>query len=470
MAKVSRRTFLPILTSLAGLPRAVWPAAAATPETSFPADFVWGASTSSYQIEGAVDADGRRQSIWDVFSHTPGKVKHDDTGDVACDHYHRWPEDLDLLARGGFNAYRFSTAWPRILPAGSGAVEPRGLDFYDRLVDGLAARGVTPWLCLYHWDLPQPLQDSGGWLNRDIADKFADYAGIVARRLSDRVKHWAMFNEANVHALFGYGVGGHAPGLVGLSNMLSAIHHQNLAQGRAVQALRAERADLRLGTVANISPVRPSAHRDEDRRAVVRFDAVWNGALLDPLFKGVYPSAIADEIAPFVHSDDLQVAKQPVDFFGLNYYAPAYVVDAPQSLFGAWFGAVPPGTRFTAIGWPIDAGGLTETLIRLRDDYGNPEIYVTENGACYDDPLAADGTVNDQDRIAYLREHFGAARAALAAAVNLRGYFVWSLLDNFEWSEGYSRRFGLVHIDFATLKRTPKASFAYLAETIRNRG
>src|SRR3984885_5014257 len=197
MPIVSRRTFLPILASFAGLPRVVWPAGAATQDTSFPADFVWGASTSSYQIEGAVDADGRGQSIWDVFSHTPGKVKHDDTGDVACDHYHRWAEDLDLLARGGFNAYRFSTAWPRILPAGSGAVEPRGLDFYDRVVDGLLARGVTPWLCLYHWDLPQALQESGGWLNRDIADKFADYARIVARRLSDRVKHWAMFNEAN---------------------------------------------------------------------------------------------------------------------------------------------------------------------------------------------------------------------------------------------------------------------------------
>jgi beta-glucosidase len=265
-------------------------------------------------------------------------------------------------------------------------------------------------------------------------------------------------------------MGSHAPGLVGLSNMFSAIHHQNLAQGRALQALRAERAGLRLGTVANISPVHPSADRDQDRHAVTRFDAVWNGALLDPLFKGVYPSAIAGEMAPFVRSDDLQVMRQQVDFFGLNYYAPAYVADAPQTLFGAWFGAAPPGTRFTSFGWPIDASGLTETLIRLRDEYGNPETYVTENGACYDDVPAADGTVNDQDRIAYLREHIGAVRAALAAAVNVRGYFVWSLLDNFEWSEGYGRRFGLVQVDFATLRRTPKASFAYLAETIRNRG
>jgi beta-glucosidase len=377
---------------------------------------------------------------------------------------------VELLASGGFSAYRFSTAWPRILPAGAGAVEQRGLDFYDRLVDGLVARGVTPWLCLYHWDLPQALQDQGGWLNRDIAEKFADYARVVAHRLGDRVKHWAMFNEANIHALFGHGMGSHAPGLTGLSNLQAAIHHQNLAQGRALQALRAERAGLRLGTVANISAVRPSSDRDTDRRAVVRFDAYWNGATLDPLFKGSYPAAVAAEFAPLIAADDLQTIRQPVDFFGVNYYAPAYVADAPQSLFGAWFGAVPAETRFTAIGWPIDPSGLTDTLVRLRDHYGNPDVYVTENGACYDDPIAADGTVHDQDRVEYLREHVAAARAALAAGAKLRGFFAWSLLDNFEWAEGYSRRFGIVHVDFASQKRTPKASFAFLADTIRRRG
>ena len=227
-------------------------------------------------------------------------MKNDATGDVACDHYHRWIEDVEWLARGGFNAYRFSVAWPRILPTGAGVVEPRGLDFYDRLVDGLLARNITPWLCLYHWDLPQALQDQGGWLKRDIADKFADYARIVAQRLGDRVKHWAMFNEPNVHALFGYGMGGHAPGLKGLPNMLAASHHQNLAQGRALAALRAERADLRLGTVVNISPVRPASDRKADHRAAERFDAFWNGAFLDPLFKGAYPAAIAAEMAPLI--------------------------------------------------------------------------------------------------------------------------------------------------------------------------
>ena len=470
MLRLSRRRLLPTLAGLIGLPRALPSSPAMAKDNAFPADFVWGASTSSYQIEGAVDADGRGKSIWDIFCRTPGKVKGGDTGDVACDHYHRWPEDVEWLQRGGFSAYRFSTAWPRILPSGAGAVEARGLDFYDRLVDGLLARGVAPWLCLYHWDLPQALQDQGGWLQRDIAEKFADYARVVAKRLGDRVRHWAMFNEANVHALFGHGIGSHAPGLTGLPNMLAAIHHQNLAQGRALQALRAEHSQLRLGTVINVQPARPSSDRDEDRRAAERFDAFWNGAVLDPLFKGVYPAAIAADFAPLVAPGDLATIKQPIDFFGLNYYAPMYVAAAPQSLLGAWFGAVPAGTRFTAFGWPIDPSGLTDALTRLRDRYGNPEIYVTENGACYDDPVAPDGTVHDDDRVAYLRDHLTAARRALAEGVNLRGYFVWSLLDNFEWAEGYSRRFGIIHVDFKSLRRTPKTSFAFLADIARRRG
>jgi len=279
-----------------------------------------------------------------------------------------------------------------------------------------------------------------------------------------------MFNEANVHALFGYGMGGHAPGVTGLSNLLAAVHHQNLAQGRALQALRAERGDFALGTVISLQPTRPSPGHEAEKNAVARFDAVWNGAFLDPLFNGSYPAAIAAEMAPLIVDDDLQTIKQPVDFLGVNYYAPAYVAEAAQSLFGAWFGAVPAGTRFTAMGWPIDAGGLTEILITLRDRYGDPELYVTENGACYDDQVSADGTVHDEERAAFLREHLAAARAAIAAGVRLRGYFVWSLLDNFEWSEGYSRRFGIVRVDFKSQRRTPKASFAFLADTIRKRG
>jgi len=473
-----RRLWLPTLAGLFGLRGGLRAGAAMAQndaqdkatEKPFPADFAWGASTSSYQIEGAVEEDGRGKSIWDTFSHTPGRVKNGDTGDVACDHYHRWVEDVEWLARGGFSAYRFSTAWPRILPAGSGAVEQRGLDFYDRLVDGLLARNIAPWLCLYHWDLPQTLQDQGGWLRRDNTDHFTEYALVVGRRLGDRVKHWAMFNEPNIHALFGYGMGGHAPGLKGLTSFLAAAHHQNLAQGRALAALRAERADLKLGTVINIVPVRPSSDRKEDRLAVERFDAFWNGAFLDPLFKGTYPAVVAAQMAPLIAADDLKAMHQPIDFFGLNYYAPAWVADAPQSLFGAWFGATPPGMRFTAMGWPVDPSGLIDVLARFRDQYGNPEIHVTENGACYDDHFAADGTVHDDDRTAYLRDHIAAARRALADGVRLKGYFAWSLLDNFEWAEGFSRRFGLIHVDFSSQKRTPKTSFNFMAETIKRRG
>ncbi len=467
MLTLPRRGLLAAAAGLLASRRSLRPNAAFADETTFPADFVWGASTSSYQIEGAVDEDGRGKSIWDTFCQTPGRVKNGDTGAIACDHYHRWREDVDLLARGGFAAYRFSTAWPRILPAGSGTVEQRGLDFYDRLVDGLIARGIAPWLCLYHWDLPQAVQDPGGWLNRDTAEKFADYARVVAQRLGDRVKHWAMLNEPNVHALFGHGMGEHAPGLKGLPNFLAAIHHQNLAQGRAIQALRAERSGFSLGTVTSLQPVRPSADSEDDRRAAKRFDAMWNGACLDPLMKGSYPAPVADDFAPLIADGDLAAMQQPTDYLGVNYYAPMYVMSASQSLFGAWFGTVPAGTRFTAMGWPIDAGGLTEQLIRLRGRYGDIDFYVTENGACYDDPLAADGTVHDDDRIAYLRDHIAAASRALAAGVKLRGYFVWSLLDNFEWAEGYSRRFGVVHVDFTTLKRTPKSSFGYLAGIMR---
>jgi beta-glucosidase len=469
MLTMSRRRLLAAAIGPFALGKPLRSNPAAAVEPAFPADFVWGASTSSYQIEGAVAADGRGKSIWDVFSHTPGRVKNGDTGDVACDHYHRWGEDIGLLAGNGFGAYRFSTAWPRIIPQGAGAIEQRGLDFYDSLVDGLLQHNITPWLCLYHWDLPQALQDQGGWLDRAIAEKFADYARVVAARLGDRVKHWATFNEPNIHALFGHGVGSHAPGLTGLPNTLRAIHHQNLAHGRALQALRAERSSLRLGSVISLQAARPSSDRDADRRAAERFDAMWNLSCLEPLLNASYPAPIAADFAPLIADGDLATIHQPMDFLGVNYYAPMYVADAPQSLFGAWFGAVPADLPYTAIGWPIDASGLGDILLRLRDRYGDLPLYVTENGACYDDPVAADGIVHDDDRIAYLREHIAAAAGALAAGVKLRGYFVWSLLDNFEWAEGYSRRFGVVHVDFTTLKRTPKASFGYLGGLMRRR-
>ena len=428
---------------------------------------MWGASTSSYQIEGAVDEDGRGKSIWDVFCHTPGRIKNGDTGDVACDHYHRWREDVEWLARGGFDAYRFSTAWPRILPAGSGAIEQRGLDFYDRLVDGLIARGIAPWLCLYHWDLPQALQDQGGWLNRDTCEKFADYAHVVAKRLGDRVKHWAMFNEPNGHALFGHGLGTHAPGLTGLPNVLAAIHHQNLAHGRALQALRADRSDLRLGTVINLQPARPSSDREADRRAAERVRGDLERRLPRSAAAGLLSSGGRGRLRA---ADRGRRSRRDAAADRLSrrelLRADVYRGRPAEPVRGL----VRRRTGRHALhghGLADRSGRTLQQLVSLRNRYGDLDLYVTENGACFDDRIAADGAVRDDDRVDYLREHLGAARRALAAGVKLRGYFVWSLLDNFEWAEGYSRRFGVVHVDFKTLKRTPKASYRWLAEFIR---
>ena len=436
------------------------PAARAAAAPGFPAGFVWGASTSAYQIEGAVAEDGRGPSIWDIFSHMPGRIADGSNGDVACDHYHRFAEDVELLAGGGFNAYRFSVSWTRVLPAGAGALNPRGLDFYDRLVDRLLARRVTPWLCLYHWDLPQALQDRGGWINRDTAARFADYARAVVRRLGDRVRHWAMLNEAAVHAIFGHAYGNHAPGLTGWPNYVAAFHHQNLAQGLGLQAVRAERAGLSAGTVMSLQPVLPATPGDVDRHAAERFDAVWNRAALDPLFKGRYPALIEPSVAPLLHADDLAQIHQPVDFLGVNYYGRAHVIDNPASpLSGAAFGPLPAGTPVTAMGWPIEPEGLIEVLEDLRDHYGNPPTFVTENGACFDDQPGPGGQVRDDARLAFLHRHFDAAAEAIRRGCPLGGFFVWSLLDNFEWAEGLRRRFGIVRVDFATGARRPKESY-----------
>ena len=359
--------------------------AAAMPD--LPADFLWGASTSSYQIEGAVAEDGRQPSIWDVFAHEPGRIANGDTGDVACGHYHRYAGDIDLLAQAGLRAYRFSIALPRVIPAGHGAVKAKGLDFYDRLTDRLLQKGIQPWACLYHWDLPQALQVQGGWTNREIAGRFSDYAVATVKRLGDRVKHWAMLNEPSVHAIFGHAIGNHAPGLTGWQNYVAAQHHQNLAQGTALAALRAAHSDLTLGTVFSLQPVHPATDRDIDRAAADRFDAVWNRANLDPLFKGHYPEVLAASFDPLVKAGDLEMIRQKVDFLGVNYYGRAHVVDDPGSvLSGATFGPLPAGTPVTSMGWPVEPDGLVELLLEIKNSYGNPITYVTENGAGYDDP------------------------------------------------------------------------------------
>jgi beta-glucosidase len=429
-------------------------------------DLVWGVSTSSYQIEGAARADGRGLSIWDTFCRQQGRIRGGDTGDVACDHYHRYREDVALMRGIGIGAYRFSVAWPRVLPDGTGAANEPGLAFYDRLIDALAAAGIEPWLCLYHWDLPQALQDRGGWTVRDSAAWFAEYAAMIARRTGDRVTRFVTFNEPAVFTLFGYGFGGHAPGVAGLDHCRRAIHHVNLAHGAAVDAIRAAVPNASIGVAHNHQPVRPASDSAADRTAAQAFDALWNGAFPDPQLLGQYPVAIAGDMQPLVRDGDFARIARPADWFGVNHYAPSYIKADPGSPLGFAFAEPPPHLPQTAIGWTIEPEAFRETLLAVAGRYRLP-IYVLENGMSAPDRVGADGLVDDTDRIAYLGRYIDAMHAAMAAGADVRGYFVWSLLDNFEWTQGYSQRFGLVHVDFATGKRTPKSSARWYGDIIR---
>jgi beta-glucosidase len=435
---------------------------------AFPHDFVWGASTASYQIEGAVREDGRGASIWDTFSHTPGKVASGHTGDVACAHYHRYREDVALMAELGLDAYRFSVAWPRLFPEGRGRPNPRGRDFYDRLIDALLDAGITPWLCLYHWDLPQALQDKGGWRRRDIVDYFADYAVYVAESYGDRVEHFLMLNEPNVVALFGHLFGIHAPGEQDITAFAAATHHQNLAQGEALVRLR-ELGAWQLGTVLNLQPVHPETKREEDVHAAQLFDAVWNRNFTEPLFYGCYPEPTQAMLAPYLKDGDLERIRQPIDMLGLNLYTRHLIRADPHSLIGIAQADPPDEARLTAMGWEVYPDALFEQLMELKERYGNPVVYITENGAAFDDRLEGD-QVDDRPRIRYFQRYLHAVHRALQQGANVKGYFVWSLLDNFEWAEGYHKRFGIVYVDYATQKRIPKASFGWWQETIREGG
>jgi beta-glucosidase len=456
-------------TSLASGDRVVHPQRSKQREdimaTGFPDGFLWGASTSAYQIEGAARQDGRGPSIWDKFSHLPGHVLGDETGDVACDHYHRWPEDVALMGELGIGAYRLSTAWPRILPEGRGAVNGKGLEFYDRLVDGVMAAGIEPWICLYHWDLPQALEDRGGWQNRDIAAWFADYAVIVARRLGDRVKHWATFNEPNAASVKGYGDGDHAPGIRGRATALKAIHVMNLAHGLGVEAMRSERADLLIGNIYNFHPREPASEREQDEAAALMLDALWNRSFPDPQIHGTYPEPLAAELEPLVQPGDLDMIKQRLDYFAFNHYTRTRVRYDSDHPFEVGTLPPPPGTPTTEMGWEIAPDAFRSVMIEIKERYsGDLPIYVLENGAAFPDRIGQDGRIRDEARIAYLRGYLGAVLDAIAAGVPVRGYFVWSLLDNFEWSLGYGKRFGLVHVDFTTLERRTKDSFHFYAE------
>jgi len=434
--------------------------------TRFPKGFLWGASTSAYQIEGALHVDGRGKSVWDTFAEA-GRICDNTTAEIACDHWHRWPEDIALMRAAGFNAYRFSIAWPRILPDGAGRIEPRGLDFYDRLVDGLLEAGIRPMACLFHWDLPQPLEDAGGWMERTIAEPFAEYARICGARLGDRVRDWVMLNEPNVVACLGYACDAHAPGRnLGFEAMLRAMHHMNLAQADAMRALRAQDSGYTLGTVSNISPVRPETNSLADIAAAARWDAVWNGVLLEGLYNGKIPEPLRDIMAPFVLSGDEERIHVPPDLLGINYYS----ATTTKHQEGGWVdtgGGDGKCQRFTGMGWPVQPDGLREILNQLRLRYGNPPVYIAENGAAYDDLPDPSGRVDDTDRVAFLREHVVEVGKAINDGCDVRGYLAWSLLDNFEWGFGLSKRFGIVRVDYETGRRTPKASYDFMAQAAR---
>lgn len=433
---------------------------------AFPKGFWWGASTSSYQIEGALDVDGRGPDIWDTFT-AAGKIMDGSSAKTACDHYHRYPEDVALMKAAGFNAYRFSLAWPRIIPGGTGAVNAKGLDFYDRLVDELLKAGIKPMACLYHWDLPQPLEDLGGWQGRAVTGPFAEYARVAAKRLGDRVDTWMMLNEPNVVAIFGYGVGEHAPGLkLGEQGILKALHHQNLAQGAALRAIRAELPKAVLGTVTNVSPCMADTESPADIRAAALWDAAWNRVTLDGLFKGQLPAIVADQMAGFVQPGDLELAKFPIDLLGINYYGRNTMRHEEGKPFGAGWGD-PKAKRYTGMGWPVQPDGLYDQLMDLKANYGNPAVYVAENGAAYDDVPGPDEVVHDSERAQFIKEHIEQVHRALTDGANLKGYLAWSLLDNFEWAFGLSKRFGIIRVDYDTLKRTPKDSYHLMRKIAR---
>ena len=459
-----------------------------------PEDFVLGVATAAQQIEGAATAGGRGPSIWDTFARRPGAVRGGDTPDVACDHYHRWREDLDVMSALGVDAYRFSVSWPRWQPGGSGPANAEGVAFYDALVDGLLERGIQPWLTLYHWDLPQPLEDAGGWSERQTAYRFAEYAASVHAALGDRLAGVATLNEPWCSAFLGYAAGVHAPGVRDDARAIRAVHHLLLGHGLAVDAVRAQAGPALVGICLNVYPVEPATDDPADVDAARRIDGLANRIFLDPLLRGGYPEDVVDDLAgvtDFAHvaDGDLALVAQPLDYLGENYYSPYVVAGAASpgplaarvgdhGVEGTEPGGSPwvaahdvvfsgRGRPRTQMGWEIEPAGLRRVLETLRG-YEAPPIYITENGAAYEDAVVA-GAIDDADRTAYVEAHVEAALAGRADGVDVRGYFLWSLLDNYEWAWGYSRRFGIVHVDFASQLRMPKASAAWYRELIDSR-
>ncbi len=456
----------------------------------FPESFVFGAATAAYQIEGASATDGRTPSIWDTFSERPGAVVGGHTGHIAVDHYHRYRDDVALMREMGLSAYRFSVSWPRVQPAGSGPANPAGLDFYRRLVDELLAAGIEPWLTLYHWDLPQPIEDAGGWPERDTAARFADYAAIVHRALGDRVRHFTTLNEPWCSGFLGYASGDHAPGRREPAAAIRAVHHLLLGHGLAVDAMRAQGRDTQVGITLNLYATSPASQRPEDLEAARRIDGLGNRFFLDPVLLGQYPQDVIADLAPVtdfshVRDGDLAAISRPLSMLGINYYS-RHTLAAPEPGPDGridWRGPDPKGpnvgseaVRFvsrgvpvTAMDWEIDAPGLTEVLARVAAEYPSVPLYVTENGAAFHDEVTPDGTVNDPERCSYFEAHLRACQEAIAAGVPLGGYFAWSLMDNFEWAWGYTRRFGLFYVDFVDQRRIPKASARWYTSVIAQR-
>jgi beta-glucosidase len=455
----------------------------------FPRPFLWGAATSSYQIEGAVDEDGRGRSIWDTFCEQPGAIVDASSGEVACDHYHRYADDVALMAGLGVKAYRFSLAWPRIVPDGDGRVEPRGLAFYDRLVDALLVAGIQPWVTLYHWDLPVALHDAGGWTVRDTAARLADYAVVAHGSLGDRVRHWTTLNEPYCSSFLGYASGHHAPGHRDPVEALRSVHHLLLGHGLTVQALKAADAQVQVGIVLNTYPVEAASDRPADLDAARRIDGLQNRLFMDPVLRGHYPADVVADLAPVldlsvgvpggvVHEGDLKTVGAPIDLLGLNYYYSSYRVSAGGDP------AADPATQFvgsgdvvfedqglprTAMDWEIDPDGLRRSLVRVSHDYPGIPLYITENGAAFPDELV-DGAVDDSPRVDYIAAHLAATGRAIDEGADVRGYFAWSLMDNFEWAWGYTRRFGIVHVDYDTQGRTPKAGAHWYSDAITAHG
>lgn len=436
---------------------------------TFPKDFLWGAATASYQIEGAALEDGRGECIWTRFSHTPGKVVNGDTGDVACDHYNRYPQDIALMREIGIKGYRFSISWPRIFPTGTGQVNEKGLDFYDRLIDEILKAGIVPYATLYHWDLPQALQDIGGWENPDSVKWFADYTDLVTRTLGDRVKNWATHNEPFVVAFVGNLWGVHAPGKKDLPASLKVAHHLLLSHGAAVPVIRQNVPQANAGIVLNLYPSDPASESEQDKLAARYHDAFQNRWFLDPVFKGQYPADLVERLGDHLNGIDLasvQQAAAPIDFLGVNYYSRNVLTWDDSNPALPFRHDNPAGAPVTAMNWEVYPEGLYRTLKRVHQDYAPKAIYVTENGAAFPDPEPVNGLVSDPERTDYLQRHFQAAAKAIDEGVPLKGYFVWSFLDNFEWAEGYNKRFGIVHVDYTTQQRTPKQSARFYQQMI----